>query len=294
MEYFKNIDLNDRYLFEKYLCKINNKSYEYSFTTLYLWKDFCKIEYSIINNCLILKKETQNGEFFMMPLGYEKDKLNNLIFTLKKLSTNNNIYLFGDIEDNFINDLQNYTDLSFKITQDRDNFEYIYSTDKLLNLSGEKYHKKKNHYNSFINSYNYTIKSINDEKSILDCLNLLKKWHKNKNILCEELLCETKEITNLLYNLDFLNLKTIAVYVNNNLAGFSIGEILNDTAIIHIERCDIKYKGIYAFINREFINKEFRSTKYINREEDCGYPGLRKSKLSYHPIYFLKKSLIII
>ena len=158
----------------------------------------------------------------------------------------------------------------------------------------KKYHKKKNHYNSFINSYNYTIKSINDEKSILDCLNLLKKWHKNKNILCEELLCETKEITNLLYNLDFLNLKTIAVYVNNNLAGFSIGEILNDTAIIHIERCDIKYKGIYAFINREFINKEFRSTKYINREEDCGYPGLRKSKLSYHPINLLKKSLIII
>ena len=230
----------------------------------------------------------------MMPLGYEKDKLNNLIFTLKKLSTNNNIYLFGDIEDNFINDLQNYTDLSFKITQDRDNFEYIYSTDKLLNLSGEKYHKKKNHYNSFINSYNYTIKSINDEKSILDCLNLLKKWHKNKNILCEELFCETKEITNLLYSLDFLNLKTIAVYVNNNLAGFSIGEILNDTAIIHIERCDIKYKGIYAFINREFINKEFRSTKYINREEDCGYPGLSKSKLSYHPLYLLKKSLIII
>ena len=67
----------------------------------------------------------------MMPLGYEKDKLNNLIFTLKKLSTNNNIYLFGDIEDNFINDLQNYTDLSFKITQDRDNFEYIYSIYKL-------------------------------------------------------------------------------------------------------------------------------------------------------------------
>ena len=62
----------------------------------------------------------------------------------------------------------------------------------------------------------------------------------------------------------------------------------------YIERCDIKYKGIYSFINREFINKEFRSTKYINREEDCGYPGLRKSKLSYHPIYLLKKSLIII
>lgn len=37
----------------------------------------------------------------------------------------------------------------------------------------------------------------------------------------------------------------------NNLAGFSIGEILNDTAINSYERCDIKYKGIYAFINRE-------------------------------------------
>lgn len=293
MEHFKKIGLNDRDLFKKYLCKINNKSYEYSFTTLYLWKDFCKVKFSIINDCLIIKKETKDGVFFMMPIGYKNDNLNDLIFNLKKLSSNN-IYLFGDIEDNFITDLQNYTNLNFKAIQNRDDFEYIYSTDDLLNLYGKKYHKKKNHYNNFVNSYNYSIKSINDEKSILDCLNLLKRWHDNKNIFCEELFCETKEITNLIYNLDFLNLKTIAVYVDNNLAGFSIGEIINDTAIIHIERCDIKYKGIYSFINNEFIKKEFKNTKYINREEDCGYIGLRKSKLSYHPLYLLKKSLIII
>ena len=294
MENFKSINLEDKDLFEKYLCKIDNKSYEYSFVTLYLWKDFCKTQYSIINDCLIIKKETEDGTFFMMPIGYDKNKLEDLILTLKSLSPTDTIYLFGDIEDNFINVLKKYTSFPFKTIQNRDNFEYVYSTDELLNLSGKKYHQKKNHYNSFIKSYNYIIKSIDDEKIIQDCLALIEKWHENKYKLCEELRCETVEITNLLHNLNYLNLKSIAVYVNNNLVGFSIGEILNDTAIIHIERCDINYKGIYAFINREFINKNFKNTKYINREEDCCCPGLRKSKLSYYPLYLLKKSLIII
>ncbi|WP_195963857.1 phosphatidylglycerol lysyltransferase domain-containing protein, partial [Clostridium cuniculi] len=176
----------------------------------------------------------------------------------------------------------------------RDTFEYIYLTNDLLNLEGKKYHQKKNHYNSFINSYDYTVTSIDSEEKIKDCLKLLSNWHSKRTSLCEELQIETKEITDLLYNLNYLNLYSICVYVKKSLVGFSIGEILNDTAIIHVERCNIDYKGIYAFINREFIKREFSKTKYINRQEDCGCPGLRKSKLSYKPLYLLKKSLIII
>ena len=87
-------------------------------------------------------------------------------------------------------------------------------------------------------------------------------------------------------------MKSIAIYVENNLAGFAIGEIFNNTAIIQVERCDIKYKGIYAFINNEFLIKDFSNTTYVNREEDCGCEGLIKAKKSYHPLYLLDKYLI--
>ena len=252
--------LSDKDLFNNYLRNFKNSSYEYSFAALYLWRDLCKTKYSIINDCLIIKKETPDGIFFMMPIGY-------------------------NIEDSFIYDLETFTDIPFKIVENRDTFEYIYLTNDLLKLEGKKYHQKKNHYNSFINSYNYTVTSIDNEEKINDCLELLSNWH---------LQIETKEITDLLYNLNYLDLYSICVYVENSLVGFSIGEIFKDTAIIHIERCNINYKGVYSFINREFIKRYFSKTTYINRQEDCGCIGLRKSKLSYKPLYLLKKSLIII
>ena len=257
MENFKELTLRDKDLFNNYLKDFNNKSYEYSFTSLYLWRDLCKTKYSIINNCLIIKKETNYGSFFMMPIGYNKATLQELILKLEKLPTNDSIYLLGDIEDNFIYDLKTLTNFHFKIIENRDTFEYIYLTNDLLNLEGKKYHQKKNHYNSFINSYDYTVTSIDSEEKINDCLKLLSNWHSKRSSLCEELQIETKEIANLLYNLNYLNLYSICVYVKNSLVGFSIGEILNDTAIIHVERCNIDYKGIYAFINREFIRRDF-------------------------------------
>ena len=146
MENFKELTLNDKDLFTNYLKDFNNKSYEYSFTALYLWRDLCKTKYSIINNCLIIKKETNDGTFFMMPIGYNKSTLQELILRLKALSTTNNIYLLGDIEDSFICDLKTFTNLPFKIIENRDTFEYIYLTNDLLNLEGRKYHQKKNHY----------------------------------------------------------------------------------------------------------------------------------------------------
>ena len=117
MENFKELTLRDKDLFNNYLKDFNNTSYEYSFTSLYLWRDLCKTKYSIINNCLIIKKETNYGSFFMMPIGYNKATLQELILKLKKLPTNDSIYLLGDIEDNFIYDLKTLTNFHFKIIE---------------------------------------------------------------------------------------------------------------------------------------------------------------------------------
>lgn len=297
MENFKSLTLEDKELFDKYLELIDTKSYEYSFSSLYLWRNLCNIKYIVIDDCLIVQKsEEGKDQFFMMPYGYKKEKLQSLVAKLKDISMNfnNRIYLFGDIENSFIYDLKKYTNFTIQIIDDRDDFEYIYRTKDLINLRGKKYHRKKNHCNYFTNNYKYDVKIIDCESIIKDCIQLLTYWHKEKIIYTKELCIEIPQIENLLYKLNDLNLKSIAIYVDNKLAGFSIGEIINDTAVIHVERCDIKYKGIYSFINREFLKLSFSDTIFVNRQEDCGSLGLRKSKSSYYPCELLKKSFLVI
>jgi hypothetical protein len=54
-------------------------------------------------------------------------------------------------------------------------------------------------------------------------------------------------------------------------------------AIIHIEKAVIDINGLYAYINKTFIETCFSDVAYINREQDMGKDGLRKAKLSYQP-----------
>ena len=47
--------------------------------------------------------------------------------------------------------------------------------------------------------------------------------------------------------------------------------------------------GCYAVVIREFAKILPQSIKYINREEDMGLEGLRKSKLSLKPAFMEEK-----
>ena len=293
---FKTLTLGDKDIFLGYFKYHNFKTYEYSFLTLYLWKNYCNVEFRIIRDVLIIKKnEEKNGSYFMQPMGYAEGSLQDIIEELIKIKQNDSSvkYLFKDIEEPFLLQLKELYGQKLIYFEDTKNFDYIYETKKLINLTGDKLSKKKNQYNQFIKRYNYSLKDIHDEAVIEDCLDFSKLWFEVQKNKHKEIIFELEGIRDVLHHLDLLNACGMAVYVNNKIAGFTIGEKLNcQMAVIHVEKGDTKYKGIYAFINKTFAEKYLKNMIYINREEDLGIAKLKKAKLSYDPLKLEKKYIV--
>lgn len=292
---FKPLELEDRDLFLKYLGVYKFKTYEYSFNTLYLWRKLLNIEYAELKGALVIKKHHKRlGSYFMEPLGYNEDNLGEIIELLREYSENNKEIknVFRDIEKEFLNILlKKYDNVSY--SEDIDNFDYIYNTKDLIRLSGNKYHSKKNHFNQFIKNYSYETRDIKEPSVIRDCIDFSHRWFNEKGVKTDQLMHETLGIEDILKNMDKVNILGEAVYVDNEMAAFTIGEkVNNEMGIIHIEKANPKYKGIYTFINKSFAENYLADTKFINREEDLGVEGLRKAKLSYHPVKLEEKFII--
>ena len=81
------------------------------------------------------------------------------------------------------------------------------------------------------------------------------------------------------------------VYIYGHLEAFTIGSFipLEQMAVIHIEKANPEIRGLYQFINQQFLIEEFPEAVLINREDDLGLEGLRKAKLSYNPIDYARK-----
>ena len=288
--------MDDKDIINNYVKNSNIESYEYLFSSLYMWRKLNNLKYAIVDDVLILEKnEEKKGSFYAQPIGYKKENLAHIIDKLKQRNEDftDRDYFFGDVDQNFINDLKE-SGFKLEVIEDTDDFEYVYNTQDLIELKGKKYHSKKNHYNTFVKTYTYEIKNIDDEQTICDCLNLLHKWHDEVAVTVDkEMLMEIGAIKDVFRELQYLNLQTIAVYVEGKLSGFAVGERVNDKlCVIHAERGELEYKGIYSFINCKFLMETFADTEFVNRQEDTGNAGLRKAKQSYHPVKMVKKYLV--
>ncbi len=296
MTEFKPLEIEDRELFTKYLGDYKFNTYEYSFLTLYLWRKMCNTEFCLMDDALIVRKSNKCfGSYYMQPIGYTEKNLEGIISALKQLKSLSSECknLFRDVELPFLNKLKETFGESLIFREDTDNFDYIYASSDLISLSGNKYHRKKNQYNQFVNKYRYQVKDLYSEGVALDCIDFSKNWYENKGDSSFQLKYELESIADILTHSDLLNMKGIAVYVDDVLAGFSIGEQVNpEMGVVHIEKGNLEYSGIYSFINKTMIERCFSEVSFINRQEDLGIEGLRKAKAAYNPVRLEKKYIV--
>lgn len=284
--------LDKKELINKYLNQRCTQNSEFTFTNLFMWRKSYDIKYAIINdNFCLMPKHVGGPRSATFPLGGFKVK-ETIEEIIEYFEQKGEIPLIRLYNDEAVEELNNLFPDKFNITEDINSNDYVYRVEDLINLSGKKYHTKKNHINKFKSLYNYEYSRLAPTDAD-ECLELYNKWYKAK--VDENLMNVSEEyeaVKEFLDNLDALDAIGGCIRVDGKMVAFSFGEPLsgcNKTAVIHLEHADTDYQGAYPMINREFLMHEWSDFEFVNREEDMGLEGLRKAKLSYRPAFMVKK-----
>ncbi|MDO4689967.1 MAG: phosphatidylglycerol lysyltransferase domain-containing protein [Fusobacterium sp.] len=260
-----------------------------TFTNLFLWSFGEDTEYSIEDDILLIKSIYNGQIYYHMPIlkpdKYEDDKaFQKMIEIIKRFIEEKAPILY--FTEYWVERLKDH----FEFVEARYLEDYIYSVEKLANLSGRNLAKKKNRVANFKKTYNYSYEKIT-ENNIAEVIDFQKMWAKvNIDKDQEVLISETMGIIEVLKNFKYLDVVGGLLRVDGEIVAYSLGEELNSkTFVVHVEKALIEYVGSYQAINMMFLQAEALKYELVNREDDFGDEGLREAKMSYRPIKLLKK-----
>lgn len=282
---FKKTEIGDIEVFKKYIGFSGELSCESAFVNLLIWQSAYNNMWAEEDGQLIIKSGKGEDSSYRLPFGNDFLKGINLIREYSGEEYPDFWVQEGKRLDNF---KAKFGD-KYVFEENRDAFDYIYLREDLANLSGKKYHGKRNHISAFSKKHNWSFKPITAENTE-DVKLCAEKWYKeNADREDKYLRCEKQGIITILDNMELLGVRGGAVYVDGKVVAFTLGSRISDEIFdIHIEKALSDYAEGYTVINREFA-RTLSEYKYINREDDMGLEGLRKAKLSYKPAILLKK-----
>ncbi|MDO4323776.1 MAG: phosphatidylglycerol lysyltransferase domain-containing protein [Lachnospiraceae bacterium] len=289
---FKRPELEDRERINQYFRMNRNRSCEYTFANLYLWSRHYKVQYAIVEDMLVFYY-TEYG-YFTFPQG-DSANLKKVLELLMDWTREQGreFHLINVNAEQFLQ-LEKLYPGKFMVEYNRDAADYVYETERLIALSGKKYHGKKNHINKFQKTYpDWTYEKITPG-NVEECFQMALSWRRENG--CEEDENKNAEMCvtlNSLRLMEELELTGGMIRAGGKVVAFSIGEpVCDDTMVVHIEKAYAEVQGAYPMINQQFLLHEASEYKYVNREEDLGEPGLRRAKESYHPVFLLEKGLV--
>ncbi|MFX1481099.1 MAG: DUF2156 domain-containing protein, partial [Promethearchaeota archaeon] len=298
----KFIELTDKQLFDTYFKRYEPEISEFTFTNLFMWRNYYEFQFIEVENHLIIFSKSflgsrdltlsgkRNSIFFLPPIGPNPSEK---IITLFETIDNAEIHRVPEkiVEEMSNNNILN--EMNIEIYEDRANWDYVYEVEDLKTLPGNRYRQNRRWLNKFLENYEYEFKLLNEE-----LIDLSKKLQLEWCIMrgCEEdksLEEEQKAIYEALDNFDTLKFSGGIICIEDKCAAYTFGEILNsNTMVIHIEKANMKYEGAYQAINNFFVNNCCENAVFVNREQDLGIPGLRRAKESYQPSHMVEKSVL--
>lgn len=175
----------------------------------------------------------------------------------------------------------------------RDWADYIYPAKNFLSYSGKSLHSQRNHVNSFYRAYPNAVALPITDELVAPCMSFLDEYakeHPNMSAIESNELLGARQ---LICHRSRLKLSSLALVVDDKIAALSLGELVDDTLFVHVEKATSKFRGAYPAMAQAFVCANPKSL-WVNREDDAGDEGLRYSKQNYRPCELRAKFLVTV
>lgn len=292
---FKPLNVSDRDWVNDAINKSGFMICESSFANNVAWQRLNGTKACKCDEFCILKSQNDDIFYYDFPFGLN---INSSLDDYKRAFS----FIFSDAKENgydrvtitsvteeFLPVFDNLYKGLYECATDDAHDDYIYLSSDLIELKGKKYHSKRNHISNFKkNNWRFErIDNSNIDDALIYTIGVYNSLDEDKPL---STIAEQYAINTYFTHFDELELCGGILYLDDNIVAVTIGERLNDeTFVVHIEKAEKGINGAYPTICNEFLKEFAVNYKYVNREEDLGVEGLRKSKMSYYPCFKIKK-----
>ena len=293
-----NFEKYSKNTLKKYLEFIKNSPYkccDLSLGAFIMYGESANLELAEKEGSFFTKQDIVGDPVFSFP--YKNNDNRAIDWLFEYVKQNNLPFVMYGVDDEMLEQIKK--DRRFEgiiANYDRRWSDYIYSFEEMKSFAGGKFSGQRNHLNKFIKSYGEPCFSKIEENDILAVKNMLEEYskeHPARKIKEEEELKATLTLIDSCLEFDLLAGK---LTLDGKIIGFSIGEIVGDTLVIHVEKALTKYNGVYPTLFNSFVKYVDKIAQvkinFVNREDDSGDEGLRKSKLQYKPTHMVNKYLV--
>jgi len=286
---FEPISLDRQNQYQTFLDHCPQPTSDYSFINLWGWQEEYGLTWAFMPDCVCIL-QTVPEPVLWAPMGdWETIDWDRFFSTCSEYKRINRV-------PEQLKDIWLKTKPELHIEEARGQWDYLYSIPELVELSGRKFHKKKNLLNQFLNNYTYAYVPLNIEE-IERALTLQTEWFLWKNAESDSTLGkENRAIVKVLRDWEKLDhVMGAGLIADDKMIAYTIAEcVTKDQMIIHFEKGCPNYKGVYQAMNQLFLKQSCCGKQVVNREQDLDDQGLRKAKESYNPIGYMKKYLVTV
>lgn len=267
---------------------------DYTTGGMFMWRDYYRMEYCIEDDALFVRQhDEQTGEaLYNVPLSADTDRALRLLTT--NCADENGLIRFCIVPENAVETVLRHG-AEKEVKADRDLSDYLYTAESMKTFSGRHLAGQRNHMKHFARDHadirfeELTEENLHDAEAFFREVYL---EHTQSEGFERE---ENRMTLEVMEHYEAYGFRGGILYADGCVAGFSLGETVNDTLYVHIEKSRRDCDGCYQTLTNEFAKRYCdESIRYVNREEDMGDAGLRYAKNAYHPTELLAKYTVTI